>query len=140
MITANSWQRHGWLSPQAINSVRQGGSYTELVRPGFRIISLNNNDCYVYNWWVMYSRDHIAQSLQWLHSTLLAAEAANERVHILKHLPSGGGSCFIFWSREYRRIIDRFHNIIGAQFNGHSHRDEFEIYYDSATGTHAINV
>jgi sphingomyelin phosphodiesterase len=138
--TADTWGRHGWLSGQALQTVRQGGYYTVLLRPGFRLIAMNNNDCYIYNWWVMYSRNHIAANLQWLHNTLLAAEAAGERVHILKHLPSGGGSCFKFWSREYRRIIDRFHNIIGAQFNGHSHRDELEVYYDSATAQHAINV
>lgn len=92
------------------------------------------------NRWVMYSRDEGRSNLQWLHDTLLAAERNHERVHILKHLPSGGGSCYQFWSREYRRIIDRFHLIIGAQFNGHSHRDQFEIFYDAPTGQHAVNV
>mgnify|MGYP002655320114 CR=1 FL=1 len=139
-ITADTWQRHGWLSGTAINTVRAGGYYTALVRPGWRVIGLNNNDCYIYNWWVMYSRTEIQANLQWLHNTLLAAEQANERVHILKHIPSGGGSCFKYWSREYRRIIDRFHMIIGAQFNGHSHLDEFEIYYDSPIAQHAVNV
>jgi sphingomyelin phosphodiesterase len=120
--------------------VRQGGYYTTLIQPGFRLIGLNNNDCYIYNWWVMYSRTEIQANLQWLHTVLLNAENAGERVHILAHIPSGGGSCFQFWSREYRRIIDRFHNIIGAQFNGHSHVDEFEVYYDRTSGTHAVNV
>lgn len=123
-----------------MNTVRAGGYYTALVRPGFRVIGLNNNDCYIYNWWVMYSRNEAQSNMQWLHDTLLAAERNNEKVHILKHLPSGGGSCHKFWSREYRRIIDRFHMTIGAQFNGHSHKDEFEVFYDSATATHAINV
>jgi len=88
----------------------------------------------------MYSRTEIASAMQWVHNTLLTAEQNNERVHILAHIPTGGGSCYQFWSRQYRRIIDRFHNIIGAQFNGHSHRDEFEINYDVATGSHAVNV
>ncbi|CRK90511.1 CLUMA_CG004132, isoform A [Clunio marinus] len=137
---ADTWARHGWISGNAINTVRAGGYYTALVRPGWRVIGMNNNDCYIYNWWVMYSRAEAQSNLLWLHNTLLAAEAAGERVHILKHLPSGGGSCYQFWSRQYRRIIDRFHHIIGAQFNGHSHQDEFEIYYDVATAQHAINV
>ena len=88
----------------------------------------------------MYSRTEIQASMQWLHNTLLAAERNNEKVHILKHLPSGGGSCYKFWSREYRRVIDRFHMIIGAQFNGHSHRDEFEVFYDSPSASHAVSV
>lgn len=88
----------------------------------------------------MYSRIEIQQAMQWLHDTLLAAEQAGERVHILKHIPSGGGSCYKWWSQQYRRVVDRFHGIIGAQFNGHSHRDEFEIFYDSPTAQHAVNV
>jgi sphingomyelin phosphodiesterase len=119
--SATTWQRHGWLSGDAVNTVRAGGFYTVLVRPGFRIIGLNNNDCYIYNWWVMYSRNEAQSNMQWLHDTLLAAERNNERVHILKHIPSGGGSCFKFWSREYRRVIDRFHMIIGViEFKGKS--------------------
>lgn len=118
---------------------------------------MNNNDCYVFNWWNMYSRSEATENLQWLHDTLLTAEQNHERVHILKHLSSGkimkyekifnscwswsgGGSCFKFWSREFRRIIDRFHMIIGAQFDGHSHRDEFEVFYDNPTAQHAVNV
>lgn len=137
---ASTWQNHGWITAAAANTVRAGGYYTVVVRPGFRLVVLNNNDCYVYNWWVMYSRTEIAGALQWFHNTLLDAERNNERVHILAHIPTGGGSCFQFWSRQYRRIIDRFHMIIGAQFNGHSHRDEFEVNYDVATGQHAVNV
>lgn len=88
----------------------------------------------------MYSRVEITSAMQWFHNTLLAAEQAGERVHILKHIPTNGGSCFKWWSQQYRRVIDRFHNIIGAQFNGHSHRDEFQVQYDSASSSHAINV
>ena len=33
------------------------------------------------------------------------------------------------WSEEYARIIHRFRNIISAQFFGHTHFDEFEIFF-----------
>ena len=33
------------------------------------------------------------------------------------------------WSEEYARIIERFRNIISAQFFGHTHQDEFEIFF-----------
>jgi sphingomyelin phosphodiesterase len=87
--SANTWSRHGWISGNEVNTVRAAGYYTTLIRPGFRLIALNNNDCYIYNWWVMYSRTEIQATMQWLHDTLLAAERANERVHIIKHIPSG---------------------------------------------------
>ena len=33
------------------------------------------------------------------------------------------------WSEEYARIIQRFRNIIAGQFFGHTHQDEFEIFF-----------
>ncbi|KAG5672942.1 hypothetical protein PVAND_003029 [Polypedilum vanderplanki] len=135
--TATAWS--SWLPAAAQATIRRGGYYTVLHRPGFRIIALNNNDCYIYNWWILYSRDELRLQLQWLHDTLLAAEAAGERVHLLHHIPSGGGSCMRWWSREFRRIIERFHRIIQGQFVGHSHRDEFNVFYATANTNFAIN-
>lgn len=80
------------------------------------------------------------RQLQWLHDTLLEAEANNEKVHILAHIPSGGGGCFRVWSREYRRIIDRFWNTVTGVFNGHTHNDEFNIFYSRTQPSYAINV
>lgn len=137
---ADTWQRHGWINAAAAATVRHGGYYTMLNRPGFRIIGLNNNDCQNMNWWFFYSRNEIQGQLQWLHNTLLAAEQNHERVHILAHIRSGSGNCIRNWSQQFRRIVDRFHNIIGGIFNGHSHRVEFEVFYDSATAQHAINA
>ena len=37
--------------------------------------------------------------------------------------------CIGQWSEEYSRIIHRFRNIISAQFFGHTHNDEFEIFF-----------
>lgn len=107
---------HGWINAAAAGTIRIGGYYTISVRQGFRVIVLNNNDCYVYNWWVLYSRNDIRGQLQWLHDTLLAAERAHERVHILQHIRSGGGSCFKWWQREYRRVVDRFENILNSKW------------------------
>jgi sphingomyelin phosphodiesterase len=75
--------------------------------------------------------------LQWLHDTLLAAERANEKVHILSHIPSN--SCFRFYAREFRRIVDRFHMTISAIFIGHSHREGFNVMYARNSINFAIN-
>lgn len=128
-----------FLPPQTQATIRRGGYYTVLHSPGFRIISMQNNDCYNYNWWVMYARDEGIHQLNWLHDTLLAAEAAGEKVHILAHIFPGGNSCFRWWSQQYRRIVERFHRIISGQFNGHSHSDDFNIYYATGNINHAIN-
>ena len=41
------------------------------------------------------------------------------------------------WSHEYNRLINRFKNIVIGQFFGHTHDDEFQIFFN---GTEAINM
>lgn len=47
------------------------------------------------------------EELQWLVDTLLAAEAAGEAVHILGHIPPGGGDCDHTWSHIFNQIVFR---------------------------------
>lgn len=74
-----------------------------------------------------------------MHDTLLVAETDNEMVHILSHVPVNTDSCVKAWDREYRRIVIRFAHIIAGQFNGHTHYDEFRLYYLPNT-SEALNV
>ena len=72
--------------------------------------------------------------------TLLQAEKDGEFVHILAHIPPGDKSCFVSWSREFRKIVNRFSHIISAQFNGHTHNDEFKVFYNPNDTTKIVNV
>lgn len=118
---ADEW--NDWLPSEARDTIEEDGFYTVLAQDGLRIIAINNNDCYTYNFWLLYNASYPAKQLQWLHDTLLEAERNEENVHILAHIPSGEGGCYNTWAREYRRIVDRFWDTISAQFNGHTHRD-----------------
>lgn len=109
-----------------------------LVKPGYRIVSLNNNDCYTDNWWLFYNGSNLKTQLQWLHDILLQAEKDNEKVHVLAHIPSGDGTCWYVWAREYNRLIERFSATISGIFNGHTHKDEMNVHYSA--GGHAIGV
>lgn len=90
---ATAWSQ--WLPPSAIQTVREDGRYTFLLAPGFRVIVINNNLGYTYNFWVMHDPRDQREHLQWLHNTLLAAETNREKVHILLHIPNGTSS-FLF--------------------------------------------
>lgn len=46
------WLR--WLPQESSPTIRKGAFYSVLVRPGFRIISLNMNYCNNKNWFVIY--------------------------------------------------------------------------------------
>lgn len=80
--------------------------------------------------------------MQWLHDTLFAAESSGENVHILGHVPPNTASCVFPWNREYDKIVRRFAHIISGQFFGHTHRDEFNVFYlkDDHSKNAAVNV
>ena len=57
--------------------------------------------------WLFYNPKDQDGQLQWLADTLLQAETAGEKVHILGHIPTGHEQCYRTWSREFHRIVDR---------------------------------
>lgn len=83
----------------------------------------------VYRWLLMNSTDP-ATELQWLIYELQSAELSGEKVHIIGHIPPGHSDCLKVWSRNYYAIINRYESTITAQFFGHTHYDEFEVFYD----------
>lgn len=88
--------------------------------------------------WNQYGPEEMRVQLQWLHDTLLSAETEAESVHILGHVPPNTASCVHAWNREYEKIVRRFAHIISGQFFGHTHRDEFNVFY--LKDEHAPNV
>lgn len=119
-----------WLPNTTSQTIRRGAFYSVLVRPGFRIITLNMNYCNNKNWWLLLNNTDPAAELQWLIYELQSAEFSNEKVHIIGHIPPGESDCLKIWSRNYYSIISRYESTIVAQFYGHTHFDEFEVFYD----------
>ncbi|KAF9815880.1 hypothetical protein SFRURICE_009778 [Spodoptera frugiperda] len=123
----------------AKETVRARGEYSMLVRPGLRVIAMNNNIAYKYNWWLVYDPLDAKKHLDWLVEELYKAEKAGEKVHILAHIPAGVSDLTQTWTREYNKIVNRFSKTIAAEFNGHTHSDEFKIFYSLTDGS-PINV
>ncbi|XP_060525780.1 sphingomyelin phosphodiesterase-like [Cylas formicarius] len=119
-----------WLPGEARQTLLRGGFYTVSPLEGFRVVVLNNNVAHDVNWWLIDSVDDPYEQLAWLVEVLKEAEDKGETVHLLSHFPSGKGVLKV-WSREYNKIVRRFADTIAAQFNGHSHYDQFVVYYDT---------
>ncbi|XP_055686380.1 sphingomyelin phosphodiesterase isoform X1 [Lutzomyia longipalpis] len=132
------WRK--WLPSSVSHTVRRGAFYSVLVRPGFRIISLNMNYCNNKNWWLLLNSTDPATELQWLIYELQSAEFSNEKVHIIGHIPPGHSDCLKVWSRNYYKIVSRYESIVTGQFFGHTHFDEFEIFYDPDDLSRATNI
>ncbi|XP_008192876.2 sphingomyelin phosphodiesterase [Tribolium castaneum] len=137
-LAAKHWSE--LIGEDVSETVLKGGYYTVSPRPGFRIIGMNSNVAYTDNWWLMYDDVDPYGQLQWLSDTLKKAEDNNESVHILTHVPTGCSYSLKVWNREYRKILERFANTITGHFNGHTHRDEFLVYYNSSNPTQAIGA
>ncbi|KAF4518614.1 hypothetical protein B566_EDAN009863 [Ephemera danica] len=122
-----------WTSfpPDAKPDILGGGMFSMEIRPGLVVIGVNTMFCYSYNMWLLYDSVDPANELMWLANRLLEVETTGKKAHILAHHPSGRPDCMHFWSSQYRRIIDRFENVIVAQFHGHTHNDQFNLYYDA---------
>ncbi|CAH0605808.1 unnamed protein product [Chrysodeixis includens] len=118
-----------YLSEDAKATLRERGEFSVLIREGLRVITLNNNVAYKSNWWLVYDPLDAKTHLDWLISELHKAELAGEKVHILAHIPPGVHDLTKTWTREYNRIVNRFSSTIAAEFNGHTHSDEFKIFY-----------
>lgn len=135
---AHQWLR--WLPQTSSPTIRKGAFYSVLVYPGFRIISLNMNYCNNKNWWLLLNSTDPAQELQWLIYELQNAEDRGEKVHILGHIPPGHHDCLKVWSHNYYTIVNRYESTITAQFFGHTHFDEFELFYDEHNRHRVTNI
>ena len=61
-------------------------------------------------------------------------------MHILSHIPPGNSDCWTIFSREFAKIINRFESTVAAQFYGHTHNEEYKVFYDAVNPTRAVNV
>ncbi|CAL4151209.1 unnamed protein product, partial [Meganyctiphanes norvegica] len=129
-----------YLSTFDNSTLLRGGYYSTLIWPGYRIIAINTMWGYTSNIWLTESSIDPGDQLAWLEACLNKAEADEELVHILGHVPPGSLPMDVSWSREYTRIINRYENIVKAQFFGHTHNDEFEVFYDGDRPTNVAYV
>lgn len=142
---SSSWLYHAmaqewgdWLPNPALETLRTAGFYTTRIAPGLRLVSLNMNFCATENFWLLINYTDPAGQLQWLVGVLQEAENNQEKVHIIGHIPPG--LCLKSWSWNYYRIVNRYESTIAAQFFGHTHLDEFEIFYDEETLSRPLSV
>lgn len=103
-LAQKEWKR--WIPEKDLQTVIQGGYYTTLVKPGFRVVALNSNFGYYENYWLVFDDEYFQTQLQWLHDVLLEAESKGEKVHILSHVPSNKEMYHKF-SYNLQLIIER---------------------------------
>jgi len=129
-----------WLPEEALQQFRKTGFYSFDYNDALTIIGINSNFCLNVNFFNFLSWEDPSSELVWLMEELLIAEKLGKKVHIVSHVPPGNEDCLGAWGREYTKIINRFEAIIMAQFFGHTHNDEFVVFYDHEDKDRAVNI
>ena len=129
-----------WLPEEALAQFRVDGYYSINYGTDFKIIGINSNMCLTYNFFLFLEWQDPGMQLAWLIDELLEAELEGRKVHLLSHVPPGNEDCLGSWGREFSKIISRFEGTVMAQFYGHTHNDEFAVFYDTDDSSRPVSV
>ncbi|AOW06388.1 Metallo-dependent phosphatase-like protein [Yarrowia lipolytica] len=139
-LVTGLWKDYGWIDEaEASNAAHTVGSFAVTTKRGLRVISLDSNFWYkmnLYNYWNIADPDP-SGVFKWFVDELVESEKKGERVWVVTHVPTGGAGDGLPWSSEVmRQIIVRFSpHVIAAVFYGHTHADQFTVYYDTPHGS-----
>ncbi|XP_072512687.1 cyclic GMP-AMP phosphodiesterase SMPDL3A [Salminus brasiliensis] len=125
-----------WLGSEALATVREGGFYSQLIKPGLRLVSLNTNFYYSPNKATENLTDPGGQ-FKWLQDTLELSKQNMERVYVIAHVPIGylpyAKDTTAMREHHNERLVDIFRSysgIIQGHFYGHTHRDSIMVLLD----------
>jgi len=127
---AEAWKAFS-LKEASYDTIARHGYYTELLKPGFRIVAINSNFCNDENFWILTTRGDPGHQNEWLVRTLYQAEIRNEKVALIGHIPPGGEDQIYACSKAFYDIINRFKHTVTSQFYGHTHWDHIKLFYDA---------
>ncbi len=129
MNTINeSWS--DWLDKDAQKTLSYGGYYTQLIKPGWRIVAINSLYYDSHNILINKTED-IANQFKWLNTTLENAEKNNEIVWFIGHIAPSSGEATSYFVKHFKDIVKQYNNTILYQFWGHEHKDTFIVYLDN---------
>lgn len=92
-----------------------------------RIIALNTQNCYFYNFFLFGQMNDPGQELDWLENLLREMEKNGEVGIIIGHMSSGVADCLTNVSGRLKILLDRFQHIVRLSLYGHTHDEEFEV-------------
>jgi sphingomyelin phosphodiesterase acid-like 3 len=123
-----------WLSAAALETFSVAGYYTEVISPGYRIVSLNTVFYYHLD---NATRDMVdpGGQLAWINTTLTAARDNGERVYLIAHVPPGflekqahEANMYFAPNDVYLEALAPFSDVIIAHFYGHEHTDALRFF------------
>ncbi|KAI3613374.1 hypothetical protein CBS9595_004207 [Malassezia furfur] len=130
-------QAEGWGGNNTAVSIRTHyGGYSMSPRQGLRVISVNSDFWSVENLFNYLNPDDPDPSgtFRWLTDELTSAESANETAWIVASVPTGweGTAALPRPSMLFNLIMNRFAETVAHVFFGHTHEDQFYLFFDES--------
>ena len=100
---------------------------------GTRIIALNGQSCYYFNFYLWSEMNDELGQLDWLEKTLKSMERFGEKAIIIGHIPPGGEDCMTSFAKRFAVLMDRYQHIVRTSLFGHVHIEFFNVVRDVKT-------
>lgn len=129
-----------WLGEDGFQQMNATGFYSHYDPvKNLRTIALDTQACNTENFYLLENPTDPYGQLAFIREQLYIAEANNESVYFIGHIPMAGGACNYAWTTRFEALVERFAHIIRSQFYGHSHHDSFTLHR-SLTNNEPINI
>lgn len=119
-----TWRDWGYFSLPFVDSKGKplGGKHT-------KVISLNSNICYMFNWATFLDYYDPGDMLSWLEKELYDLEKKGGAAIIISHVPNTD-ECNRQYGRRYHAIMDRFQTVIRFGIYAHLHKEQYQVQRD----------
>ena len=137
---AELWKQRGWIDDNEVREIKtHHGAFSVMPRKGLRVVSLNTDFWYQYNFYayINSANPDFSGMLRFLTDELLDAEKCGDRVWIVGHVLTGwnGKEALASPTNLFYQIVSRFApHTLGAIYFGHTHEDQFEVFYFNDNG------
>lgn len=121
--------------------VHGSGSYSVILRPGLRLIVFNTNYMYTLNFFNALNDLRLGEAYEmrkFVEQRLMEARVSCEKVILAGHHPPGSNDYMITGSRWFEQLVLEYSDVIVLMPAGHTHIDEFRMFYDSKKRAKAV--
>jgi len=115
----DNFSKYGYFSAPVTSNKIEDGSVN-------KIISLNNNICYQFNWESVVQFTDPGNMLGWLEKELDELEKVNVTAIIFSHVPNLD-ECNRQYGRRYHAIMDKYQTVIRFGVYGHIHQEQYQV-------------
>jgi sphingomyelin phosphodiesterase len=137
-MISNVWR--DWLPEESFKEYRAKSYYQSVASEhplasddlqwkmnGTRILALNLQSCYFFNFYLFSSLGDELWQLEWLEDTLRDMEKNDEKAIIIAHIPPGAHDCMDSFAWWYQVLADWFQHVIWTSMFGHVHAEYFNV-------------